>query len=71
MPGVEPRARLLGGAPVDDTPVHDDTIRAALRVEVAGGATKRDAIATVATGLGLPRKQVYALAIASDDHGPC
>ncbi len=62
----EPRGEyviVLAGAPVDDAPVDDDTVRAALRTELADGATKKDAIAAVAQRLGLPKKQVYALAI--------
>ena len=54
---------MLGGAPVDDAPVDDDAIRAALRAELAGGATKRDAIAAVARRLAVPKRRVYALAI--------
>lgn len=42
----------------------DDQLRAALRTELAGGATTRDAITRVATALGVSRKRVYALAIA-------
>ena len=63
----EPRGEyviVLAGAPVDDAPTDDDTVRAALRTELAGGATKKDAVAAVAQRLGLPKKQVYALAIA-------
>ncbi|MCB0965208.1 MAG: 16S rRNA (cytidine(1402)-2'-O)-methyltransferase [Ilumatobacter sp.] len=63
----EPRGEyviVLDGVVADDTPPDDDAIRAALREEIAAGATKRDAIATVATRLGLPKKQVYALAIS-------
>ena len=41
----------------------DDTIVAALRVELAGGASTRDAVATVARSLGVSKKSVYALAI--------
>ncbi len=62
----EPRGEyviVLGGAVVDDTPPDDDTIRAALRDELASGSSKRDAIAAVSKRLNLPKKQVYALAI--------
>lgn len=62
----EPRGEyvvVLAGAPDDDAPPDDDAIRAALRAELAAGAMKRDAIATVATKLGVPKKLVYALAI--------
>jgi 16S rRNA (cytidine1402-2'-O)-methyltransferase len=54
---------VLAGRPDDDTPVDDDTVRAALRAELAAGSSKKDAVATVATTLALPKKQVYALAI--------
>ena len=39
---------VVAGRPTDDSPADDDAIRAALRDELAGGATKKDAIATVA-----------------------
>lgn len=54
---------VVAGRPDDDTPVDDDTVRAALRAELAAGSSKKDAVATVATALALPKKQVYALAI--------
>lgn len=54
---------VLAGAPDDDTPVDDDTIRAALRAELAGGGSTRDAVAAVARRLGAPKKVVYALAV--------
>ncbi len=63
----EPRGEyvvVLGGAPVDDTPVDDDAVRAALRSELAAGATRKDAIAAVAFRLGVPKKRVYAIAIS-------
>ena len=63
----EPRGEyviVLGGAVVDDAPPDDDTIRAALRDELAAGSSKRDAIAAVSKRLNLPKKQVYALAIS-------
>jgi 16S rRNA (cytidine1402-2'-O)-methyltransferase len=41
----------------------DDTIRAALRAELAAGATTRDAVAHVSRTLPAPKKRVYALAI--------
>lgn len=63
----EPRGEyviVLGGAPTDDAPPDDDTVRAALRDEMAAGSSKRDAVAAVSKRLDLPKKQVYALAIA-------
>ena len=54
---------VVAGRPDDDTPPDDDTVRAALRAELTAGASKRDAVTTVATALALPKKHVYALAI--------
>jgi 16S rRNA (cytidine1402-2'-O)-methyltransferase len=54
---------VLAGAPDDDSPVDDDTIRVALRGELGDGATKKDAVASVARQLAVPKRRVYALAI--------
>ena len=54
---------VLDGAPVDDRPVDDDDVRAALRDEFAGGASTRDAAATIAKDIGRPKREVYALAV--------
>lgn len=62
----EPRGEyvvVLGGAPVDDSPPDDDTVRAELRAELAAGASTRDAAAAVAARLGVPKKLAYALAV--------
>lgn len=62
----EPRGEyvvVVAGRPTDDTPPDDDAIRAALRAEIAGGASKKDAVARVAKAMSLPKNQVYALAI--------
>lgn len=56
---------VLGGAAPDATPVGDDEIVAAIRAELDAGATTRDAVDRVAGSFGLPRRAVYALAIAS------
>lgn len=56
---------VLAGAPVDDTPIDDDTIVAAIRDELDAGATTKDAVAAVADRLGVAKKAVYALAIAN------
>jgi 16S rRNA (cytidine1402-2'-O)-methyltransferase len=64
---VEPRGEhviVLEGAPGDDTEADDDTLRAALRDALAGGADTKAAITTVATRHHVPRRQVYALAVA-------
>ncbi len=55
---------VLGGRPVDDTPVTDEQIVAALQHDIASGSSTRDAVASVAERLGVPKKTVYALAIA-------
>lgn len=60
----EPRGEyvvVLAGRPVDAAPPADDTVREALRAELAGGASRRDAATTVAAALGIPRKHAYAL----------
>jgi 16S rRNA (cytidine1402-2'-O)-methyltransferase len=65
----EPRGEyvvVLAGRPRDTTTVDDDAIRAALRHELVAGSSKKDAVATVSTLLGAPRKTVYALAVALD-----
>ncbi len=55
---------VLAGRPTDDTPVSDDRIVAELRADIADGASTKDAVAAVADRLGVPKKSVYALAIA-------
>ena len=55
---------VVAGRTVDDTPVDDDTIRVALRAELASGRTKKEAVTTVAAATATPKKRVYALAIA-------
>lgn len=55
---------VLGGCPVDDTPVTDEQVVAALQHDIAAGSSTRDAVAAVAERLGVPKKTVYALAIA-------
>ena len=54
---------VLGGAAPDaPADASDDDVLAALRAEVAGGASKKDAAATVAAALGVPKKHAYHLA---------
>lgn len=55
---------VLDGMPADVGSVDDDAIRTALRLELATGATTRDAAAAVAKQLGVAKRQVYALALA-------
>jgi 16S rRNA (cytidine1402-2'-O)-methyltransferase len=63
----EPRGEyvlVVAGAPDPEGPPDDDAIRLALRAELAGGATTRDAAAAVARRLGVPKRLVYALAVS-------
>lgn len=55
---------VVAGAPSDDAPVDDAAIRAALRAELATGTTKKDAVAKVGNALSIPKRRVYALAVA-------
>jgi 16S rRNA (cytidine1402-2'-O)-methyltransferase len=61
----EPRGEyvvVLDGAPEPEAP-DDDAIRTALRHELDGGSSTRDAAASVARHLGVPKREAYALAI--------
>ena len=65
----EPRGEyvvVIEGAPSDDRPPDDDTVRDALRETLAGGASTRDAVASVAGRLGRSKREVYDLALALD-----
>lgn len=65
----EPRGEyvvVLAGRPPATTTIDDDTIRVALRSQLAAGCSKRDAVAAVSEQLGAPRKAVYALAVTLD-----
>ena len=55
---------MLAGRTVDDAPPDDDAVRTALRAELDAGGTRRDAVDAVTAALGVPRRRVYALAIA-------
>lgn len=62
----EPRGEyvlVIAGAPDASAPPDDDTIRAALRAELATGATTRDAAGSVAKRLRVQRRVVYDLAV--------
>jgi 16S rRNA (cytidine1402-2'-O)-methyltransferase len=62
----EPRGEyvlVIAGAPVVGAPPDDDTIRDALRVELAGGASTRDAAGAVARRLGVPKRLAYNFAV--------
>jgi 16S rRNA (cytidine1402-2'-O)-methyltransferase len=66
--GVRPEARgeqviVLGPAPpVPAEEPSDEAVEEALRAQLAGGASTRDAAAAVATRLGVGRKRAYTLA---------
>lgn len=56
---------VIEGAPPEPEP-SDPDILAALKAELAGGSSNKDAIAAVSANLGVPRRRVYALAIGKD-----
>jgi 16S rRNA (cytidine1402-2'-O)-methyltransferase len=58
---------VLAGAP-PAAPADTETVELALRQEVDGGASWRDAAGAVAADLGLPRRQVYDLALTLRRH---
>ncbi|CAN5570248.1 16S rRNA (cytidine(1402)-2'-O)-methyltransferase [soil metagenome] len=61
----EPRGEyvvVLDGAPAPVAP-DDDAIRTELRHELDGGSSTRDAAASVARRLGVPKREAYALAL--------
>ena len=59
---------VAGARAATDRP-DDDTVRAALRDELAAGASRRDAAAAVARRLGVPRRLAYELAAAEPARG--
>lgn len=54
---------VVAGAPAA-APAEDADIVAALEAELAGGASKRDAVASVAVALRVPKRRAYDLAVA-------
>jgi len=62
--GAPPRGEcvVLVGPPVEAAAPEAETLRAALRTALAEGSV-RDAASTVAARFGLPRREVYALAL--------
>jgi 16S rRNA (cytidine1402-2'-O)-methyltransferase len=65
MPGVAARAVVvLAGAPPSAPPA-DAEVLAALEVELAAGASARDAARAVAARLAVPRRRAYDLAVAA------
>lgn len=57
---------VVAGAPDFDSSAGDDEIVEALRSRIAGGDSKRDAIAAVAKELGVPKKRVYQAAVDAE-----
>ncbi len=70
---TEPRGEyvvVLGGKVADARPVHDDaSILARLNDLRASGMRTRDAVDAVSAELGVPRRQVYSLAVGSASLG--
>jgi 16S rRNA (cytidine1402-2'-O)-methyltransferase len=65
LSGAEPRGEqviVLGGAPAREVAVDDDAIVAALRAALDAGSSARDAAASVAADLGIPKRRAYQLA---------
>jgi 16S rRNA (cytidine1402-2'-O)-methyltransferase len=61
----EPRGEVvvvLDGAPAPDAATEGD-VEAAVQARLDGGASPRDAAASVAASLGVPRRQAYAAAV--------
>jgi 16S rRNA (cytidine1402-2'-O)-methyltransferase len=55
----------VAGAPESPpAEVDDDTLRSAIAAQVANGVSARDAAALAAAAFGVPRKRVYAIALA-------
>jgi 16S rRNA (cytidine1402-2'-O)-methyltransferase len=68
----EPRGEyvlVVAGAPPEVAVATDDDVRAALRVELAAGSSRRDAAAAVARRLGVPKRVAYDLAAAEAPPG--
>lgn len=60
---------LVVGPPGDEAPEAEASLDERLRSALAAGESLRDAAALVAAATGLPRKQVYARALAMRDEG--
>ncbi len=60
---------VVEGAPEPEPPDAAD-VESAVRAALAGGASARDAAVTVAAALGVPKRQVYAVAVAVSRGGP-
>ncbi len=65
LSAVEPRGEyvlVVAGAPAPEAP-SAGTVEDALRARIGAGADKRSAIAAVASELGVPKRQVYEVAL--------
>jgi 16S rRNA (cytidine1402-2'-O)-methyltransferase len=63
---VDPRGEcviVVGGAVADDTPATDEEVDAALGVELAAGASTKDAADAVSARLRVGRRDAYARAV--------
>lgn len=61
---------VVAGATVSQATPTDDEVRAALRAAMAAGESRRDAAATVAAKLRIPKRVAYDLASAEPGRGP-
>ncbi|MGH9208320.1 MAG: 16S rRNA (cytidine(1402)-2'-O)-methyltransferase, partial [Acidimicrobiales bacterium] len=53
---------VVDGAP-QDAPPPDDEVQSALAAKIDAGRPRRDAIASVAAELGVPKRRAYELAV--------
>ena len=58
---------VVGGAPVAEGIADDETLLAAVAQREAAGLSRRDAVAEVAEAFGVPKRTVYALALAGPE----
>ena len=58
---------VVGPAPAVVAPPGEVEIRAALEAHLAGGCDRREAVAEVARGLRLPKREVYRIALSLND----
>jgi 16S rRNA (cytidine1402-2'-O)-methyltransferase len=58
---------VVGPAPAVVAPPGEEEIRAALEARLAGGCDRREAVAEVARGLRLPKREVYRIALSLND----
>jgi 16S rRNA (cytidine1402-2'-O)-methyltransferase len=62
---VEPRGEfvVIVGPPLDDAPLGEEEVVAALTEALASGASVKDAAAEIAGRFGLPKREIYAKAL--------